>query len=103
EFTVFVDYGEDEIDFVDLDLEGGDGLVDLWAIRSGLTCGRSLVGRSLGGSLRRRRGRLLLSGGGGCRGAGWRRRGCRGGCRAGRGLGDFDGGRGDDGATGRGE
>jgi hypothetical protein len=82
EFTVFVDYGEDEIDFVDLDLEGGNGLVDLWAGRgSGLTGCRSLGRRSLGGSLRGSCGRLL-SGGRSWGSGGWRRRGCRDGCRA---------------------
>ena len=94
ELTVLVDDGEDEIDFVDLDLKGGDGLVDLWGVR-GLwgVWGGSLAGRggSLGGSLRRRRGGLL-SGGGGWSGADWRRWGRWCGRRAGGGLGYFGGG-----------
>ena len=68
EFTVLVDDGEDEIDFVDLDLEGGDGLVDLRGIRRGSLAGLS---GSLGGGLSGGCSRLL-GGCGGWRGAGWR-------------------------------
>src|SRR6202012_5842277 len=82
ELTVLVDHREDEIDFVDLNVNGGDGLFALWAC--GLTSGRGLSG-----SLRRSCGRLL-SGGGGWSGTGWRRwRGGSGSC-ARSGLGYFN-------------
>jgi len=69
ELTVLVGDGEDEIDFVDLDLKGGDGLVDLRVGLAGLggslcSCCRLLRGRCSAGLRRwcgcrcRRRSRL---------------------------------------------